>query len=88
MSAGRTVTTVTAQPVAEYHDDLGDVIWWRGMPPTESPWVGNPYDLGHTIELRTQDGLEPRIASSCQIGGWPGDGYFTHFSMIPEPSLP
>lgn len=25
----------------EWHEDFGDVLWWR-LPLTESPWVGSP----------------------------------------------
>ncbi len=26
---------------SEWHDDLGDVLWWR-IPIEEPPWVGSP----------------------------------------------
>jgi len=30
-----------AQPANTYHEDLGDVLWWR-FPVTETPYVGSP----------------------------------------------
>ena len=32
-----------ARPASEWHEDLGNVIWWR-LPVTEPPYVGTPYD--------------------------------------------
>lgn len=51
----------TPQPAAEYHEDLGPVLWWR-LPVEEPPHVGTP--LGSE---------------------WPGDGHFSHFTLIPIP---
>lgn len=34
---------IIARPIAEYHEDLGDVLWWR-WPVTEPPYVGSPLD--------------------------------------------
>lgn len=33
--------TVEARPEAEWHEDMGDVLWWK-FPVTEAPWVGSP----------------------------------------------
>lgn len=72
----------TARPQSEWHEDMGDVLWWE-FPVTESPYVGTPLDLGYTVELElhTQAGCNPRISATGQIGGWPG--YHTHFTPLP-----
>lgn len=33
----------TAKPLCEWHEDMGDVLWWA-FPVTESPWCGQPRD--------------------------------------------
>lgn len=80
----REAMTGTPRPLDLWHEELGDVLWWR-FPIDEPPYVGTPNDLGHTVEIITQDGIEPRVASRCNIGGWPG--YHTHWTpiVIPEP---
>lgn len=72
---------VRPRPLSEWTEEDGNVLWWR-FPIEEPPYCGSPHDLGHTVELHTQDSAEPRIAARCSIGGWPG-GY-THWTRIPE----
>lgn len=35
--AGRTV----ARPLGEWHEDMGDVVWWK-FPVDEPAWIGSP----------------------------------------------
>jgi len=81
---------VIARPIAEYHEDMGDVLWWK-FPITEPPYVGTPNDLGFDVctdtSMHGPDGNQ--IASSVvrgRVGGWPG--YHTHFTPIPVPNAP
>ena len=71
-----------ARPIAEYHEDMGDVLWWK-FPIEEPPYVGSPLHLGHTVEIvvRTHAGEETH---RIMVGGWPG--YHTHFTPILEPA--
>jgi hypothetical protein len=39
-----------ARPLDEWHDDMGDVLWWK-FPVTEPPYCGSPLSLGHTVEV-------------------------------------
>lgn len=32
-----------AQALADWHEDMGDVTWWR-FPVDEAPWIGSPLD--------------------------------------------
>ena len=34
-----------ARPISEYHEDFGEVLWWR-FPVDEPPYVGRPDDSG------------------------------------------
>lgn len=79
------------RPLDEYHEDLGDVLWWI-VPITEAPYCGKPSDCGHTVEIHTssqhlpEDGAA-RDVTRIFVGGWPG--YHTHWSPLPsvvEPS--
>lgn len=91
----KTTSGLIARPLAEWHEDMGDVLWWK-FPIAEAPYVGSPLDLGYTVEisLRASDGTEKMMRES--IGGWPG--YHTHWTPIerpesgeasePEPMLP
>lgn len=38
---------LVARPLDEWHEDLGNVIWWR-IPVEEPPWVGTPLDSDWT----------------------------------------
>lgn len=60
---------VTPRPIEEYHEDMGDVLWWcwekipaaEGVPGTEGrgrwlgepPYVGSPLDLGQEVLIET-----------------------------------
>lgn len=74
-----------AQPLELWTEAEGPVLWWR-FPIEEPPYIGTPLDRGHTVELHTQDSLEPRVAARCSIGGWPG--YHTHWTRIVLPEDP
>lgn len=78
----------TARPISEYHEDMGDVLWWK-FPIVEPPYVGHPNHLGFTVEAelrlrkhRKQHKREVRM----MVGGWPG--YHTHFTPIAMPKVP
>lgn len=64
----------TPRPRAEYHDDMGPVLWWKleveDTPQAiaqgwskrwagEPPYVGTPNDCGFTVHVET------KIATSC-----------------------
>lgn len=78
----------TPRPIAEYHEDFGDVLWWK-FPIDEPPYVGSPNDLGQEVLILTaahavggelapyRGGQEQRV----NVGGWPG--YHTHWSPLP-----
>ena len=40
---GATIST-EARPLKEWHEDIGDVLWWK-FPIEEPPYVGSPLDL-------------------------------------------
>lgn len=77
------------RPIAEYHEDMGPVLWWK-FPIDESPYVGGPNDLGHTVEsemiLRRHGKREIKKQIRAQVGGWPG--YHTHFTALPIARAP
>ena len=43
MANGVTIST-EARPLKEWHEDIGDVLWWK-FPIEEPPYVGSPLDL-------------------------------------------
>lgn len=57
------------RPEAEWHEDLGDVLWWK-FPISEPPYVGSPLCLGFSV------------GGGRFVGGWPG--YHTHFTPLPS----
>jgi hypothetical protein len=83
-----------ARPISEYHEDMGDVLWWK-FPVVEAPYVGSPNDCGMevliTLEMRdvrhvragTYEEGEP---NRFHVGGWPG--YHTHFTPFKIPATP
>lgn len=95
--AAKAMTTL--RPASEYHEDMGDVLWWK-LPITEPPYVGSPNDLGFevivepTLHIWTSESDEsskddPSHTSHphrFHVGGWPG--YHTHFSPLPMVRLP
>lgn len=68
-----------ARPLSEWHEDMGDMLWWK-FPITESPYVGNPLDLGRAVKMTIQDSVRD-YSYTEHIGGWPG--YHTHFTPLP-----
>jgi hypothetical protein len=82
-----------ARPLAEWHVDMGPVLWWR-FPVDEPPYVGTPLDRGHCLTLTEQRpaphvdprGAARRHVSICFVGGWPG--YHTHWTPMPPVPLP
>lgn len=82
------------RPIDEYHEDMGDVLWWK-FPITEAPYVGRPTDLGLTVQLNLDanlrtyadpEGKEHSFVITRAVGGWPG--YHTHFTLIELPDQP
>lgn len=79
-AAGIGAGVVEARPLEEWHEDMGDVLWWK-FPVTESPYVGSPICLGQTVEIAVKAyGVEEIMR--VNVGGWPG--YHTHFTPIPS----
>lgn len=83
-----------ARPIDEYHEDMGDVLWWK-FPITEAPYVGRPTDLGFTVQTHINvtmithvdpEGKEQEFVTRRDVGGWPG--YHTHFTIIEAPEPP
>lgn len=78
--------TATARPLSEWHEELGDVLWWK-FPIQEAPWVGRPDVIGPTYRLIDWKGDE---VARFDGQGWPG--YHTHFTPLPaipdEPPRP
>lgn len=74
-----------ARPLSEWHEDIGDVLWWR-FPVTEPPYVGTPLDVGRTVALQIIGADEPFLRTHFGVGGWPG--YHTHWTPILLPNEP
>lgn len=72
--------TVCANPLADWHEDIGPVLWWC-FPVTEPPYVGTPLDLGQTIEVTLNTYASGDQKMRHLVGGWPG--YHTHWTPIP-----
>lgn len=75
--------TREARPIEEYHEDMGDVLWWK-FPIVEPPYVGSPLDLGRPVQVVVYDGSNTKLETVFNVGGWPG--YHTHFTMIETPT--
>jgi hypothetical protein len=77
-----------ARPIEEYHEDMGDVLWWK-FPIEEPPYCGSPNDLGYTVEsemvMRRYGQKEITKLIRESVGGWPG--YHTHWTPIEIPTL-
>ena len=91
-----------ARPIEEYHEDMGDVLWWK-FPITEPPYVGSPNDLGKevVIEMPTVGFCTARVDRDFSPNAMPKKrishpggtffvggwpGYHTHFTTIALPS--
>lgn len=74
------------RPLSEYHEDMGDVLWWC-FPVVEPPYVGTPNDLGQEVQVmaQTANGWS-RTFSTMNVGGWPGT--HTHFTPLIVPEAP
>lgn len=75
--------TTIARPLSEWHEDMGDVLWWT-FPVEEAPWVGTPNDRGRTMRVRICCGRadnEIEFTHDEPGGGWPG--YHTHWTPLP-----
>lgn len=84
----------TPRPLSEYHEDMGDVLWWK-FPVEEAPYVGSPNDLGYSVVVRTQSNIFTALGEaappvdkihSIGVGGW--SGYHTHWTPIPKVVAP
>lgn len=76
--------TPAARPLEEWHEDMGDMLWWK-FPIDEAPYVGSPICLGQTVEITMKAyGVEETMR--VNVGGWPG--YHTHFTPIPLATAP
>lgn len=59
------------RPFAEWHEDHGDVLWWR-FPVSEPPYVGTPLDLGFPIGAQLHNQFGELIGQAQgNVGGWP-----------------
>lgn len=83
----------TPRPISEYHEDMGDVLWWK-FPIEEAPYCGTPNDIGmEVLIVATVHALQgeqtPYRGDQQQrvyIGGWPG--YHTHWTPVPNVMAP
>lgn len=85
---------IRPRPIAEYHEDMGTVLWWK-FPIEEPPYVGSPNDLGfemlimttaHTVVHGEHEPYKGDTQQRIHVGGWPG--YHTHFTRIQIPREP
>ncbi len=80
---GKLRKELEARPLSEWHEDIGDVLWWA-FPIAEAPYVGSPLDLGQMVEVTIRaHGVEKAMVA--YVGGWPG--YHTHWTPIIEPLI-
>jgi hypothetical protein len=73
-----------ARPISEYHEDMGDVLWWK-FPIDEPPYCGSPRDAGYMVEVTATAHNADKIMR-FSVGGWPG--YHTHWTPIELPEAP
>ena len=76
---------VKARPIAEYREEMGDVLWWK-FPITEAPYVGSPNTAGYAVESTLRAIVQCEVLETMGrmfVGGWPG--YHTHFTPIEIP---
>ena len=71
-----------ARPLAEWHEDMGPVLWWR-FPICEPPYVGTPNDTGAPIQITIIEigRRKPSQNFNVMVGGWLG--YHTHWTPLP-----
>lgn len=79
------------RPFAEWHEDMGDVLWWR-FPITEAPHVGSPVCLGFQVAARLYGPLGEEVGCmQANVGGWPFEEYqepFLYWQKIEVPEKP
>lgn len=78
------------RPFADWHEDDGDVMWWR-FPIEEPPFVGTPLDLGRTMVVEVMIGREHFEFPAQNTAGWPfdeGDEPDLFWQPIPVPERP
>lgn len=63
---------VSVRPFSEWHEDHGDVLWWK-LPINQAPYVGTPLDLGRSMKVVVQVGYEEHDLPATNTGGWPFD---------------
>lgn len=90
---------ITPRPIEEYHEDMGDVLWWhwkwfegskRFDWANEAPYVGSPLDVGFTVEAHTTTRLITQTNQEHdpeptihRIHAGGWPGYHTHFTPLP-----
>lgn len=82
------VHLTTPRPIAEYHEDMGPVLWWK-FPIEEPPYVGSFGSLGYTVEAELvlrKDRKQHKREVRMMVGGWPG--YHTHWTPLPKVKQP
>jgi hypothetical protein len=75
-----------ARPADEWHEDMGDVVWWyfKDGKVQEAPYIGSPLDCGQKLGFEVAENV---MIVVDKVGGWPG--YHTHFTPLPPvPELP
>lgn len=72
------------RPIDDWHEELGPALWWK-FPVVEPPYSGTPNDLGQTIEVSVDDGVN-LAKRSFDVGPFPS--YVTHFTPILVPKNP
>jgi hypothetical protein len=50
----------TLRSASEWHDDFGDVLWWR-LPIQEAPYVGSPLECGWFADFYTHWTPLPKV---------------------------
>lgn len=78
-----------AYPFSEWHEDIGDVLWWH-TPVNEPPYVGSPLDRGQRLKVSTQvtdlgGNHYAATGRSFDVGGWPFAGCEDHlvWTLLP-----
>ncbi len=76
---------ICARPLAEWREEMGDVMWWwfnEDGQVAEAPWVGSPSDLGIATSITVQTALGAPQVHTVYIGGWAD--IYTHFTPLPD----
>jgi len=86
--------TLDPRPFHEWHEDIGDVIWWL-WPIEQAPYVGTPLDLGAgvaaSVSLWRHNGVPEKAQTQINVGGWPwrdaGDDTEARLFWTPLPDI-